>query len=156
MTRGFITNKLLIRFAAEVLVLLAALFFAAPRASFGATVQARLDHDTIMAGETVGLNIVVEGGNPQSYEQFPAVQGLTIQYAGTSQNVTMINGVTIAKRILKFAITASEPGTYVIPRVHVVVDGKPVATQPVKLTVTKGDASVQNRYAFLRLNVPSK
>jgi len=117
-------------------------------------VTAQLDRATAMAGETINLAISVEGGNPQSAESFPPVNGLAIQYRGTSQSITSINGHTTIQHTLNYNVTAPQPGQFTIPAIKVYVDGTAYPTRPLKLTVTKADLAVQNRYAFLRLNVP--
>jgi hypothetical protein len=108
-----------------------------------------------MAGETTGLQISVEGGTPESAEQFPQMKGLSIQYRGTSTSLTIINGARSAKQSLTYAITGTQPGEYTIPSIRVTVNGSGYATQPAKLTVTKSDVP-QNRYAFLKLIVPKQ
>jgi hypothetical protein len=119
-----------------------------------ASVTAQFDRSTVMAGESATLSIVIEGGAPQSAEPIPTIPGLSVQYRGRSQNTTIINGQTSTKHLLNYSVTGSQPGQYTIPPIKVVVDGSSYSTQPVTLTVTKADLSVQNRYAFLRLNVP--
>jgi hypothetical protein len=120
------------------------------------SVKTQLDRDSVMVGETASLTISVEGGTPQSVENFKPSPGLTIQYQGTSQNMTIINGATSSKRILSFAIQASQPGQFEIPSVRVTVDGAPYSTEPLRLTVTKSDIPGGNRNAFLKLNVPKQ
>lgn len=121
-----------------------------------ATVRTDLDRSTVMVGESATLSISIENGNPQTAENFPPIKGLSIQYRGVSQNVTIVNGVTSAKRILSFGLTATEPGKYTIPAINVTVDGVSYPTRPVTLTVTKSDVQGQNRYAFLKLSVPKQ
>jgi hypothetical protein len=118
------------------------------------SVKAQFERANIMTGETVMLNVVVEGGRPEQAETFPAIPGLTVQYQGNSQNITSINGATSVKHILNYAVSASKPGQYTLPSINITVDGAAHQTQPVTLTVTKADPSALNRYAFLRLNVP--
>ncbi len=120
------------------------------------SVKAQLERPTVMAGETAVLAVTIEGGNPQSAETFPAIPGLTVQYRGHSQNITSVNGQTSHKHLLNYSVTASQPGQYTIPSIQVTVDGAAYPTQPVVLTVTKPDPSLQNRYAFMRLNVPKQ
>ena len=81
---------------------------------------------------------------------------LNIQYRGTSQNMTMINGSTSFKHVLSFVIQASQPGMFTIPSVKVTVDGAQYPTEALKLTVTKSDVPGGNKYAFLKLNVPKQ
>jgi hypothetical protein len=137
-------------------LLLITLFGLVASVEAAVSVRAQLERATIMAGETGILNVIVEGGSPQSAETFPTIAGLTMQYRGHSQNITSVNGQTSHKHLLNYSISASQPGQYTLPSIKVVVDGTPYSTQPVMLTVTKADVSAQNRYAFLRLNVPKQ
>src|SRR5262245_53229700 len=133
------------------------LFLACLAASHAAvSIKSQLDRDSIMAGEIATLTISVEGGTPRSMESFPPNTGLTIQYRGTSQNTTIINGNASYKNILNFSVQASQPGQFTIPSIKVVVDGAPYPTEPLQLTVTKNEVSTTNRYAFLKLNVPKQ
>jgi hypothetical protein len=127
------------------------------RSSFGAvSVKSQLDRSTVMAGETVTLNVIVEGARPERAETFPAIAGISVQYQGISQNITSINGQTSVKHILSYTVTATQPGQYTLPSITLTVEGAPYQTQPVDLTVAKADPSTLNRYAFLRLNVPKE
>ena len=118
------------------------------------SVTAQLERSNVMAGETAILNVIVEGGRPESAETFPPIQGISVQYRGNSQNISSVNGVTTVKQILNYIVTATQPGQYTIPGISVTVNGAKHRTAPVMLTVTKADPSVQNQFAFLRLNVP--
>jgi hypothetical protein len=134
------------------------ILFSAIASSFSAnaavSVTAQLDRNAIMVGETISLSVVIEGSAPEAVEPPPSVPGLSIQYRGNSRNITSINGETSIKHILNYAVTATQVGQFTIPPITVTVGGKNYATQPVAITVTKADVSAQNRYAFLRLNVP--
>ena len=121
---------------------------------FAASVTATLDRTNIMAGETINLSLTAEGGNPQPVENFSPPSGLSIQFRGTSQSMAIINGQGSVKNTLNYSVSAREPGQYTIPAIRVRVDGAIHSTVPLQLTVTKADPSTQNRYAFLRLNVP--
>lgn len=116
-----------------------------------ATIRAALDRSTIMAGETGSLQVTVEGGTPQSAENFPPIKGLSIQYQGHQQQFSSVNGQSTFRHILTYAVSATQPGQYEIPAVRVMVDGAALATQPVSLTVTRSDIPAQNRNAFIRL-----
>jgi hypothetical protein len=140
-----------IRLACRVLVLL---FL--PSALAAVSVKSQLDRANIMAGETVTLNVIVEGGRPERAETFPAIAGVSVQYQGNSQNITSVNGQTSVKHILSYAVSATQPGQYTLPAINITVDGSAYPTQPVTLTIAKGDPSALNRYAFLRLNVPKE
>lgn len=120
------------------------------------SIKTQLDRDSIMVGETANLTISVEGGSPRSIEGFPENPTYSIQYRGTSQSTTMINGSVSSKHMLNFIVQGLQPGQSTIPSVRVTVDNAAYPTDPVQLTVTKTDVPANNRYAFLKLNVPKK
>lgn len=119
-----------------------------------ATIQALLDRDNVMVGETVTLEIAIKDGTATQVESFPNIPGLSIQYQGPKSSISIVNGQRTSSFSLLFAVTASEPGEYTIPSIRVGVTGATLATQPVRLTVTKADARAQNRAAFLTLKTP--
>jgi hypothetical protein len=142
-------------FTASVLLRIFTLVLSSIATFCATSVTASLERDNIMAGETITLSIVAEGGNPQLAENFPPIPGLSIQYNGTVQSITSVNGQTSIKRTLNFSLSAREPGQYTIPSIRVNVNGTTHSTRPLSLTVAKADPAAQNRYAFLRLNVPT-
>jgi len=134
-----------------------ALLWALACPAFGAVfVRTQLDRDTIMAGETATLTVTVEGGTPKSIENFPPASGLSVNYRGTSQSTTIVNGNATFRHILNFTVQAAQPGEYLIPSVRVTVDSAQYPTEPLRLTVTRNDVNAANRYAFLKLNVPKQ
>src|SRR5688500_573675 len=135
-------------------ILVFAVIAAGLSADAAVSVTAQLDRTAIMVGETIGLSVIVEGGAPESVEPTPPITGLTVQYRGNSRNVTSVNGQTTIKHLLSYAVSATQIGQFTIPPFTVIVGGKSYSTQAVPVMVTKADLSAQNRYAFLRLNVP--
>jgi hypothetical protein len=131
-----------------------AAFLLAHTAQAAVSVRSSLNRETILAGESCTLQVLVEGGTPQATENFPPIAGLSIQYQGHQQQYSMVNGVTSFKHVLSYAVTATRPGQYQIPSIRITVDGAQHATQPLILNVAKGDVAAQNREAFVRLIVP--
>ncbi len=126
-----------------------------------ATATAKFERETVAAGESVKLSIVVEGGTPEYAPQPPQIQNLTAQYVGSSQQYTIVNGRASQSVTLDYSITPRQPGSYTIPALSVGVDGKTVKTQPIGLNVLKADANPNDpnglsRLAFIRLIVPKK
>ena len=133
-----------------VLGLVMALLIGTVRA---AEVSAVLDRNQVMVGESANLSIIIEGGRPQSIENFTQGSSLAFQGRGQAQQMKVINGQTTHTITLNYGVTASQPGTYTIPAIRLNVDGVTHSTRPLQLTVTPADTSVQNQYAFLRLAV---
>jgi tetratricopeptide (TPR) repeat protein len=145
------------RFWAAGLVL--ALFCLAPVSALAeATFEAALDRASIGLGESATLSLTVEGGTLQSQPAFPPVPG--IQYGGTSTRQEMyLDGARFsAKNIISVDLHPAHEGTFIIPAIQARVDGKILASKPLRLTVTKGnlpDASQNPQGVFMRLVVPT-
>lgn len=119
-----------------------------------ATLTALMDRDSITVGDTATLQLRFEGGAPQSAPAMPNIPNLTIQFAGQSQQRSIINGRISSALILSYAVTASQPGTYTIPAVSMPIDGQVVSSQPLKLLVTKDESmGTTGGPAYLRLQV---
>ncbi len=119
----------------------------------GASVTATLDTDTILLGDNANLEIFVEGARPDSVPMAPNVPGLAITYTGMGSKFTMINGQTMSGYMLNFSITATKRGDFVIPAMTVMVEGKRLATQALRLKVG-GDTDVMSKLATLKITVP--
>jgi hypothetical protein len=119
-----------------------------------ATVTTQLDRDTIVVGDTATLQVRIENGNPQSQPVFQAPPNVSIQFAGQGSQYSIVNGQTSSAIILSYAVTATQPGTYTIPATSVAVSGATLMTQPLRLVVTKDEASAGaagTGPAFIRL-----
>jgi len=119
--------------------------------AWAATVTASLDRGTILTGESATLQIRIEGGNPQAVPNFPAMQNLTIQYAGAGSERRFINGAFSSAVILSYSVTAAQPGSYTIPPIRINVDGTTYTTQQLGLVVSKEDPNSGTAPAFVRL-----
>ena len=105
-----------------------------------ARLTATLDRQTISAGETAQLSLTFEGGTPDVPPPISGGQGLTVQFAGTSQQISIVNGRTSASTSYNYRITAAQPGQFTIPAIRAMVNGGPVTSQPLTLSVVKGEA----------------
>ncbi len=127
-----------------------------------ATLTASLDRDTIPVGESVTLSLAFEGGSPQAVPNFPIPAGLSVQYGGQSSQITIINGQTSSTQSYTYSITPTQAGVFVIPAISAIVAGQTVTSQPLKLTVVKGQVpagspnSPGSKLAFLQLSVPKQ
>ena len=125
----------------------------------GPTMTATLDRDTIRVGETATLTLSFEGGRPNTVPSPPPVPDLTIQYAGKSENVTIVQGQYSAQFLLNYLVTPARAGEFAIPAFKSQVDRSVVASNPLKLSVLKNDApsDANNplaKLAFLKLIIP--
>jgi len=121
-----------------------------------ATVTARLDRDTIAVGDSATLELQIQNANPQVQPVFPSQPNLSIDYAGNSRQISVVNGQTTIAFTLSFSVTASQPGTYTIPSTRVQTDAGTLMTQPLRLVVTKDEPTANGTEtgpAFMRLQV---
>lgn len=83
-------------------------------------------------------------GTAKDKPQFPSVSGLSVQAAGTSQNVSIVNGQMSREEQHQFVITAEKPGQYTIPSIVMEVDGERLQTLPLplKIAAPTGGATV--------------
>jgi hypothetical protein len=107
------------------------------------------------------LSLAIEGGQAKNLPA-PGVPGLEIVQAGTSQSVNIINGAMSSTVTVTFNVTARQPGEFTIPALTADVNGQPLATAPLKLTVTPATAppasavNSGSEVALLRLMMPQK
>jgi hypothetical protein len=75
----------------------------------------------------------------------PSFNGfLVVSGPNTSQSMSMINGVTSSSVAFSFDLIAVKEGTYTIGPATIVVNGKQLSTNPIKIKVVKGAAAPQN------------
>lgn len=132
----FNPGVLLRRIAGWCLLLMAGL--AATSAS-AATVRAYVQPDKARPNQVINYVITVSGGQVQSLPnlRFPLQIGQTSSVQ-TTQQIQIVNGQRTAALQLAWGIQASQPGEFVIPPQTIIVDGQPVTTNEVKLTVENG------------------
>jgi hypothetical protein len=121
-----------------------------------ATFTASLDRDTITLGERATLSLRFEGAVPADIPAVPNVAGLSFAAIGQSSQFNIINGLSSSVVAYNFVVRPAQPGDYAIPAVSVVVDGKTLTSQPLKLKVVKTgeatpDTEAIGKNAFLKL-----
>lgn len=120
-----------------------------------ATVRAYVQPETARPNQVINYVITVQDGQVQSLPnlRFPLQIGQT-SGVSTSQQVSIVNGRQSVSLQLSWGITATEPGDFVIPTQTIIVDGQPVTTNEVKLTVGQGDTPMANGQGAEDKNAP--
>jgi BatD DUF11 like domain len=132
-----------------------------PGAVWSASFTASLDRDAITLGESATLSLAFEGAQPINVPT-PRVSGLQITQAGTSQNMSIINGVMSSTVTVSFNVTPQREGEYTIPALTADVGGQQLSTAPLKLVVSRASApsaaavNSGNEVAFLKFNFPKQ
>ena len=139
---------------AEWWKLVAALFLSAVCVSSVAAageVEATLDRESVPAARGALMTLRVSGGKVGQID-LPAVPNLIILPRGQSQQLQSFNGQTSMSVTYNYAVGSNTPGTYQIPPIGVMVDGRKLATQPLTLKVlAAGDSedTGSKRFGFL-------
>ncbi len=110
------------------------------RAADDPVVSVAVSSRSIYAGQTLTLQIQVEGAQPDAPPEFPPVRGLVLKLAGQQQiaaPVTIINGRRIDtgrdRFVYQYEGAAPAPGEYQIPSVEVRIGGRAHKTEPVSI-----------------------
>jgi tetratricopeptide (TPR) repeat protein len=127
----------------SVLAALLGLFH--PGSAAAASVRAYVQPTTARPNQVITYVITVQDGQVNSLPnlRFPLQIGQT-SGVSTSQQIQIVNGRQSASIQLSWGITATEPGEFVIPPQTVIVDGQPLTTNEVKLTVENGGGFPQS------------
>ena len=129
--------------------------------AWAASFSASLDRETLTLGESATLSLAFEGGSPGRVPA-PSVPGLQIAQAGTSQNMSWINGAMSTTVTVSFSVTPQRAGEFTIPALTADVNGQQLSTAPLKLIVHRANApsaaavNSGNEVAFLKLNFPKQ
>ena len=132
-----------------------------PGAAWAASFTATLDRDALTLGESATLSLAFEGGSP-SRVLTPSVSGLQFAQAGTSQNMSWINGAMSSTVTVNFSVTPQRDGEFTIPALTADVNGQQLSTAPLKLVVRRASApsaaavNSGGEVAFLKLNFPKR
>ena len=124
-----------------------------------ASFTASLDNDTLTLGQSATLSLTFEGGQPKNVPT-PSVSGLQFSQAGTSQNVSWVNGAMSSTVTVAFSVTPQRAGEFAIPAMSADVDGQPLTSQPLQLRVVQPSAASTaqinsgSQIAFMKLTLP--
>jgi tetratricopeptide (TPR) repeat protein len=120
--------------------------------------EATLDRAAISLGESATLTLTVENGSLAAQPALPQVPGL--QYGGTSSQQQMFfDGAQMTrKNIFSTEVHPTREGSFTIPKIQAVVDGRRLESQPLQLKVIKGNLPANPDKldpAFVRLAAPT-
>ena len=109
------------QFDSRLLLVLASLFLLCVGSlSAAPSFTAVLDRNTVPLGETVTLNLILEGVTPAGAPPLPPLQNITIAPGvSQSQEYSFINGQQTAKMTYSYRLVPTQPGNLVIPAMQV-------------------------------------
>ncbi len=112
------------------------------------TFSASLDRTTLRVGEQVVLTLRFDGGQPSGVPRLPDMPNVRIQFAGQSQQISILNGQRVVSLLLTYTVTPAAPGDYTIPSFNVPVGAGTLPTQPLALKVLAANAKIPDTEAF--------
>lgn len=121
---------------------------------WGAMVTANVDRSVAPVGEPITFTLNFSGAEPEQPPEIPVVTNLQITFLGPSRQVIVSNGRISSSVSLNYAVTAREPGEYVIPALQIPVGNQVLRTDPVQLRIVRHDPRTQ--LAFMRLVLPNR
>ncbi len=130
MGRGILKNT------GRIFLLLMAVLFSGRL--YAAEIVTELSDSRISVGESTELKFSITGksGNVKPVK-FPAIDGLHIEFSGSSRSFQFINGKTWSGTVLSFTITAEKKGEYRIPPFILEAGGDRLSSREVSLSVTE-------------------
>ena len=106
------------------------------------SVRVSVERSTVQVNQPFRIQVTVSGGKSEA-PAFPKVDGLSVgPPSETMSNFSFVNGVVTQSIGVLFTATATRVGKVTIPAITVQVDGKPVTSRPIELTVAEGRAAM--------------
>ncbi len=117
-----------------------ALFFAGT--AFALSLSAQVDRTEVGVDDRITLTLTVEGGGGGNLETDLGETGaFHVNSAGTSQNISIINGALSARTIRTYVLTPRGEGTFTIGPFRVREGGEEATHPAIPITVTAGSPS---------------
>jgi hypothetical protein len=113
-----------------------------PVLAASADIQIEADH--IAVGDIVQFRIIVTDTFSGNQPEIKPIDGLKIDSLGSSSQFSFVSGKQSSSLVFTYIITAIKPGAYNIGPFEINNGGKKIATNAVKLTVTRGASGNQN------------
>lgn len=124
--------RLLLRLLGACLMLVGALL-----PCLGASVSASLDRAIAESGETLRLNVTLEGEQPTAVPRLPNLPMVqSVQYLGPRQMTQIVNGVSSFQVVFQFQVQTRGEGELTIPTLTVATRAGPLQTEPVSCRIT--------------------
>src|SRR3989338_1995074 len=108
--------------------------------SFAVNIKSFVDRNRISIDDSLTLSIEISGAQDSSDIDIPDIPGFKVESRGTSSSVQIINGKMNASYTSNFVLIPEKIGTLKIPSFSFDFQGKHYTTDPITITVTKGES----------------
>jgi tetratricopeptide (TPR) repeat protein len=126
------------RIAALGLVFLGVMV-ACPGAVRAVTCTAAVDRHQVASGDRITLTVTIEGAFQTAPPvDLPPLDGVDIYSGGTSQSYSFVNGRVSASVTTTYFLEVLRDTSFTIPALTVAIDGRSYQTQPIPITVERG------------------
>ena len=129
------------------LVMVMVLILTAAANADAAGVRAVVDRNQAMVGESIALQVTIDGGEGEA--DLSGLADFKTISRGSSSNFQMVNGRTSRQLIHNYVLIPLRAGNLTIPAIPVTIDGKVHYTTPISVTVSKeppADSGKRNVY----------
>ncbi|QQY09656.1 MAG: BatD family protein [Candidatus Xiphinematobacter sp.] len=133
----------------------------------------RISDGEMRVGQTVHLDIIVQGARNAEVPDDIRIEGLRVSYVGRSTQIRMLNTQVDSSSTYTFSVYPLRAGTFIIPALQVKVDGAILLTKPLSLKVVEAftqrgrhkqkipqqsppSRSTDTKLAFGMLSIPKK
>ena len=137
-TLGFPTLGCILRRSPLGRIFLVLILAFATSAIAAPKVSATLSSPTISVGESVDLEVNVEGSVRAEQPNVPTIDGLEFRGANQSSQMSIIGSNVTQRVTYTFRFVARKEGQFSIPAIEINVGGEQVRTTPLELTVKVG------------------
>jgi hypothetical protein len=104
-------------------------------------VSATVDRNSIRLDEQLVLELNVSGGKAEMPSSLPDIPNFTVNSAGRSESISIINGSMSQTTALRFILTPRAAGKFTIPSIVLSSGGKAYQTQPITVEVLAAGAA---------------
>ena len=137
------TGRDMKKFVALLLFLLVTPCFLVPTPVIAGdlAVSATVDRNSIRLDEQLVLELNVSGGKAEMPSSLPDIPNFTVNSAGRSESISIINGSMSQTTALRFILTPRAAGKFTIPSIVLSSGGKAYQTQPITVEVLAAGAA---------------
>jgi hypothetical protein len=108
-------------------------------AALAARLELALDTPTLQPGQTVALQVQLVDGQARGLPDLEVPDGVDARYSGQATSTVVVNFDTTRIVRYTYALTAGAPGTYALGPARMIVDGRPLESNVVEVTVAPRD-----------------
>ncbi|WP_054692977.1 BatD family protein [Desulfosarcina cetonica] len=119
----------------RTLTLAMMILFVTAMAAQAATVRAVVDRNQVTVGESISLQVTIEGGDGDV--DLSGITDFKTVSQGSTSSFQMVNGHTSRQMIYTYVLVPLTAGHLTIPAIPITIDGKVHYTTPIGITVSQ-------------------